>query len=62
LTPTGAAPWRRVITVSVNFPTRNASRPSGTSEQPKANPMSQIVYIVGAIVIVLAILSFVGLA
>lgn len=34
----------------------------GASDHFKGNPMSQIVYIIGAIVIILAVLSFVGLA
>jgi hypothetical protein len=28
---------------------------------PKGNPMNQIIYIVGAVVVVLALLSFVGM-
>lgn len=31
------------------------------SAYPKGNPMNQIIYIVGAVVIVLALLSFVGM-
>ncbi|WP_165375191.1 hypothetical protein [Roseovarius nitratireducens] len=41
---------------------RGTCQRHGNLEQSKGNLMSQIVYIVGAIVIVIAILSFVGLA
>lgn len=57
----GGGRWNRLAGGHVEAPTRRAPHRGAQRPQKSGYPMNRIIYLVGLVVIVLAILSFIGL-